>query len=69
MAKYILKRKTFGFLGGITGYNNFANAAKLMTAGKAGAGNQLLKGGLKAGGLIGTAAIGKSVFDKMTGEG
>ena len=33
-----LKRKTFGFLGGLTGFNNFSKAAQAMTSGAKGAG-------------------------------
>lgn len=68
-----LKRKTFGFLGGLTGFNNFSKAAQAMTSGAKGAGaiaaKQTAIGTAKLGALGATAYGGKQVFDKMTGEG
>lgn len=72
MAKYVLKRKTYGIggaLGWVTGMNNFTKAANLAATGAKGVGSQLAIGGAKLAGLGATAYAGKQVFDKMTGEG
>ena len=68
-----LKRKTFGFLGGLTGFNNFSKAANAMTSNVKGAGmvaaKQAAIGTAKLGALGAVAYGGKQVFDKMIGEG
>ena len=72
MSTFKLKRKTFGFLGGLTGFSNFNKAATAMTSGAANAGKiarkQALIGTAKLGALSATAYGGKQVFDKMTGS-